>query len=146
MKTFFIENYLLIRLSKPNFSYESKGSVYFDTVKFDKSKDHYYAKLLPEAFGDSKALAEGEGELSTDCQEKLNPTDFALWKCSKPGEPAWDSPWGRGRPGWHIECSAMAGKRRKKYATYFKESINNFDFEKALFLEVRLIFTRVVRT
>ncbi len=64
---------------------------------------------MPEAFGDSKALAEGEGELSDEKQEKLNPTDFALWKLSKPGEPAWDSPWGRGRPGWHIECSAMAG-------------------------------------
>ncbi len=64
---------------------------------------------MPEAFGDSKALAEGEGELSEEKQEKVNPTDFALWKVSKPGEPAWDSPWGRGRPGWHIECSAMAG-------------------------------------
>lgn len=90
------------------FGYVSNGSVYFDTVKFDKNENHYYAKLLPEAFGDSKALAEGEGELF-DGQEKLNPTDFALWKSSKPGEPAWDSPWGKGRPGWHIECSAMAG-------------------------------------
>jgi cysteinyl-tRNA synthetase len=54
-------------------------------------------------------LAEGEGELSDEKQEKRNATDFALWKMSKPGEPAWDSPWGRGRPGWHIECSAMAG-------------------------------------
>lgn len=44
-----------------------------------------------------------------DGQEKVNVTDFALWKQSKLGEPAWDSPWGRGRPGWHIECSAMAG-------------------------------------
>ncbi len=42
-------------------------------------------------------------------QEKKNPTDFALWKQSKEGEPSWDSPWGKGRPGWHIECSAMAG-------------------------------------
>jgi cysteinyl-tRNA synthetase len=42
-------------------------------------------------------------------QEKKNPTDFALWKQSKKGEPSWDSPWGKGRPGWHIECSAMAG-------------------------------------
>ena len=84
--------------------------MYFDTVKFDKCENHYYAKLLPEAFGDSKALAEGEGELSSEGQEKQNVTDFALWKSSKPGEPAWDSPWGKGRPGWHIECSAMAGK------------------------------------
>lgn len=93
------------------FGYESRGSVYFDTVKFAKSKDHYYAKLVPEAFGDQKALAEGEGDLTDEktCTEKVNPTDFALWKLSKPGEPSWESPWGKGRPGWHIECSAMCG-------------------------------------
>ena len=54
-------------------------------------------------------MAEGEGALSEAVQEKVNVTDFALWKMSKPGEPSWDSPWGKGRPGWHIECSAMAG-------------------------------------
>lgn len=50
------------------------------------------------------------GDLSTLDQqkEKKSPTDFALWKKSKAGEPAWESPWGKGRPGWHIECSAMA--------------------------------------
>lgn len=49
------------------------------------------------------------GDLSTKDQgEKKSQTDFALWKKSKAGEPAWDSPWGKGRPGWHIECSAMA--------------------------------------
>lgn len=50
------------------------------------------------------------GDLTTAEQrgEKQSPNDFALWKNSKPGEPAWDSPWGLGRPGWHIECSAMA--------------------------------------
>jgi cysteinyl-tRNA synthetase len=50
------------------------------------------------------ALA-GEG---ADCGDKRHPADFALWKAAKPGEPTWDSPWGPGRPGWHIECSAMA--------------------------------------
>ena len=55
-----------------------------------------------------KALAEGEGDLSSEGQEKKSPNDFALWKCSKPGEPSWESPWGLGRPGWHIECSVMA--------------------------------------
>jgi cysteinyl-tRNA synthetase len=55
-------------------------------------------------------LAEGEGALTDEkSPEKRNETDFALWKMSKPGEPSWDSPWGKGRPGWHIECSAMAG-------------------------------------
>lgn len=97
------------KIIKNGYAYESKGSVYFNTVKFDETKDHYYAKLLPEAFGDSQALAEGEGALSDQTTEKLNVTDFALWKFSKAGEPSWDSPWGKGRPGWHIECSAMAG-------------------------------------
>ncbi|RUS76609.1 hypothetical protein EGW08_015618 [Elysia chlorotica] len=92
------------------FAYESNGSVYFDTKTFDGCPDHFYCKMVPEAFGDNKALAEGEGELSatTEKSEKRNVTDFALWKASKPGEPSWDSHWGKGRPGWHIECSVMA--------------------------------------
>lgn len=91
-----------------NFAYESNGSVYFDVAKFDASPCHHYAKLVPEAFGDSKALAEGEGDLSAAPSEKRSDNDFALWKKSKPGEPSWPSPWGLGRPGWHIECSVMA--------------------------------------
>ncbi|XP_039872679.1 cysteine--tRNA ligase, cytoplasmic-like isoform X2 [Simochromis diagramma] len=94
------------------YGYESNGSVYFDTLKFDSSPQHSYAKLVPEAVGDQKALQEGEGDLSISAErlsEKKSPNDFALWKASKPGEPSWDSPWGKGRPGWHIECSAMAG-------------------------------------
>uniref|UniRef100_A0A8C2ZA49 Cysteine--tRNA ligase, cytoplasmic n=1 Tax=Cyclopterus lumpus TaxID=8103 RepID=A0A8C2ZA49_CYCLU len=94
------------------FGYESSGSVYFDTVKFDSGPQHSYGKLVPEAVGDQKALQEGEGDLSISADrlsEKKSPNDFALWKASKPGEPSWDSPWGKGRPGWHIECSAMAG-------------------------------------
>ncbi|XP_054625973.1 cysteine--tRNA ligase, cytoplasmic isoform X1 [Dunckerocampus dactyliophorus] len=94
------------------YGYESNGSVYFNTAKFDTSPQHSYAKLVPEAVGDQKALQEGEGDLSISADrlsEKKSPNDFALWKASKPGEPSWDSPWGKGRPGWHIECSAMAG-------------------------------------
>ncbi|XP_005947154.1 cysteine--tRNA ligase, cytoplasmic isoform X2 [Haplochromis burtoni] len=94
------------------YGYESNGSVYFDTLKFDSSPQHSYAKLVPEAVGDQKALQEGEGDLSISAErlsEKKSPNDFALWKASKPGEPSWGSPWGKGRPGWHIECSAMAG-------------------------------------
>lgn len=93
------------------FAYESNGSVYFDTQAFDSDPKHFYAKMVPEAFGDKKALSEGEGELSVSEEkqsEKKNVTDFAVWKASKPGEPSWESPWGKGRPGWHIECSAMA--------------------------------------
>ena len=92
---------------KNGFAYESNGSVYFDTNRFDSSDKHFYAKLVPEAFGDNKALAEGEGDLS-HTTDKRNANDFALWKNSKPGEPFWSSPWGEGRPGWHIECSVMA--------------------------------------
>ncbi|XP_053348980.1 cysteine--tRNA ligase, cytoplasmic isoform X2 [Clarias gariepinus] len=94
------------------YGYESNGSVYFDTAKFDASSRHSYAKLVPEAVGDQKALQEGEGDLSISADrlsEKRSQNDFALWKASKPGEPSWESPWGKGRPGWHIECSAMAG-------------------------------------
>ncbi|KAK3102977.1 hypothetical protein FSP39_015466, partial [Pinctada imbricata] len=93
------------------YAYESRGSVYFDTAKFDAAPNHHYAKLVPEAYGDKKALNEGEGELSVSedrLEEKRSTNDFALWKASKPGEPSWDSPWGKGRPGWHIECSVMA--------------------------------------
>jgi cysteinyl-tRNA synthetase len=91
------------------YGYESNGSVYFDTKSF--SSKHSYAKLVPEAVGDLAALQEGEGVLSSiddKMSEKRSKSDFALWKSSKPGEPSWDSPWGRGRPGWHIECSVMA--------------------------------------
>lgn len=102
------------------YAYESNGSVYFDVAKFDAAKQHYYAKLVPEAFGDTAQLQEGEGDLSGDKgSEKRSPNDFALWKNSKEGEPAWESPFGLGRPGWHIECSAMA-------AEIFKGEFNGF--------------------
>ncbi|XP_076971507.1 cysteine--tRNA ligase, cytoplasmic [Tamandua tetradactyla] len=94
------------------YGYASNGSVYFDTVKFASSEKHTYGKLVPEAVGDQKALQEGEGDLSVSADrlsEKRSANDFALWKASKPGEPSWACPWGKGRPGWHIECSAMAG-------------------------------------
>uniref|UniRef100_A0A4W2C523 Cysteine--tRNA ligase, cytoplasmic n=1 Tax=Bos indicus x Bos taurus TaxID=30522 RepID=A0A4W2C523_BOBOX len=94
------------------YGYASNGSVYFDTVKFANTEGHSYGKLVPEAVGDQKALHEGEGDLSVSAErlsEKRSPNDFALWKASKPGEPSWPCPWGKGRPGWHIECSAMAG-------------------------------------
>jgi cysteinyl-tRNA synthetase len=66
---------------------------------------------------DSEKLLEGEGVLTTDLEatDKLNSFDFALWKKSKDGEPKWNSPWGEGRPGWHIECSAMAAEVFKEW-------------------------------
>lgn len=90
------------------FAYESEGSVYFDVTAFEKDPEHQYAKLCPWSAGNSKFFEEGEGSLGVKLTGKKDPRDFALWKCSKPGEPFWSSPWGNGRPGWHIECSAMA--------------------------------------
>merc|ERR1711953_1351918 len=96
------------KIIEQGFAYESNGSVYFKVDHFDSCKSHYYAKLVPEAVGNKEALAEGEGSLAPSGGEKRSDSDFALWKASKPGEPSWESPWGMGRPGWHIECSAMA--------------------------------------
>jgi cysteinyl-tRNA synthetase len=92
------------------FAYKGETSVFFDTEAYIKS-GHSYPKLKPG--GDKNTtddeMAEGEGALTKNVEgEKKSPNDFALWKFSKPGEPQWDSPWGVGRPGWHIECSVMA--------------------------------------
>ena len=79
-------------------AYEAEGDVYFSVRNFAE-----YGKLSGHRLDDLKAGARVEpGE------HKRDPLDFALWKKSKPGEPSWDSPWGPGRPGWHIECSAMS--------------------------------------
>jgi len=91
------------------FAYESSGDVYFDLQAFQKA-GYVYHKCSPTTSAEESAelLQEGEGALVRE-GVKRHPYDFALWKMSKPGEPEWDSPWGKGRPGWHIECSAMAG-------------------------------------
>ena len=73
------------------------GDVYFSVIK-----DKQYGKLSGRKLDDMQAGARIEVD-----EAKQHPMDFALWKTAKPGEPAWDSPWGKGRPGWHIECSAM---------------------------------------
>ncbi|UNI16819.1 Cysteine--tRNA ligase [Purpureocillium takamizusanense] len=85
------------------------GSVYFDIDSFEKA-GHSYSRLEPWNKNDRALQADGEGSLSKGKSMKRGENHFALWKASKPGEPAWPSPWGHGRPGWHIECSAMASE------------------------------------
>lgn len=85
-------------LIERGYAYEAQGDVYFRV-----SEDTDYGRLSGRHLEDMQAGARIEVDV-----RKQNPMDFALWKAAKPGEPAWDSPWGGGRPGWHIECSAMA--------------------------------------
>ncbi|APA09973.1 hypothetical protein sscle_05g047430 [Sclerotinia sclerotiorum 1980 UF-70] len=85
------------------------GSVYFDIDSFEKA-GHSYSRLEPWNKNDRALQADGEGSLSKGRSMKRSENHFALRKASKPGEPAWPSPWGHGRPRWHIECSAMASK------------------------------------
>ena len=80
------------------YAYEVNGDVYFSTTKFAD-----YGKLSHMPLEDLEAGARIEAS-----DIKQHPMDFAVWKAAKPGEPYWESPWGKGRPGWHIECSAMA--------------------------------------
>ena len=88
---------IISTLIEKGYAYEAQGDVYFSTEKF---KD--YGKLSHQPLEDLEAGARiMVGEV------KREPMDFAVWKAAKPGEPAWDSPWGKGRPGWHIECSVM---------------------------------------
>lgn len=82
------------------YAYEVDGDVYFSTKKFQG-----YGKLSGQNIEDLQSGA----RISVD-ERKKDPMDFAIWKAQKPGEPAWNSPWGMGRPGWHIECSCMAKK------------------------------------
>jgi len=83
------------------FAYESGGDVYFAAEKFGG-----YGKLSRNSLDDLKEGA--SNRLDSEAAQKKSPLDFALWKAAKPGEPFWESPFGNGRPGWHIECSAMS--------------------------------------
>jgi len=86
------------RLIKKGLAYVVDGDVYFEVSQYPE-----YGRLSRRRLEDLQAGARVEVD-----ERKHHPMDFALWKNSKPGEPAWESPWGRGRPGWHIECSAMS--------------------------------------
>ncbi|HZK35225.1 MAG TPA: cysteine--tRNA ligase, partial [Bacillota bacterium] len=88
------------KLLEKGLAYEAEGDVYYDTTAFEG-----YGKLS------GQKLDELELGARIDINDvKINAMDFALWKAQKPGEPAWESPWGMGRPGWHIECSVMSTK------------------------------------
>ena len=89
---------LIQTLEAKGMAYEVDGDVYYAVTKFPG-----YGKLSKKNIEDLKSGA----RIAVD-DRKRDPLDFALWKASKPGEPAWESPWGEGRPGWHIECSAMS--------------------------------------
>jgi cysteinyl-tRNA synthetase len=89
---------LIERLIAGGYAYVVAGDVYFEVRRFPA-----YGKLSGKNLDELQAGARVEID-----ERKRDPRDFALWKSSKPGEPAWDSPWGSGRPGWHIECSAMS--------------------------------------
>ncbi|MBP1919160.1 cysteine--tRNA ligase [Youngiibacter multivorans] len=85
-------------LISKGYAYETDGDVYFSTIRFNE-----YGKLSGQNLDDLMSGARIEID-----ERKKDPMDFALWKAAKPGEPSWESPWGPGRPGWHIECSCMA--------------------------------------
>ncbi|MGZ8421925.1 MAG: cysteine--tRNA ligase, partial [Nitrospira sp.] len=89
---------LVERLLAKGMAYRVEGDVYFEVDRYP-----VYGRLSKRKLDDLQAGARVDVD-----QRKRHPMDFALWKSSKPGEPSWDSPWGPGRPGWHIECSAMA--------------------------------------
>ena len=91
---------IISKLIEKGHAYTASGDVYFRAKSFDQ-----YGKLSHQPLEDLEAGARIEtGDIKED------PMDFCLWKGAKPGEPFWESPWGNGRPGWHIECSAMAGR------------------------------------
>lgn len=98
---------LVSELEAKGYAYASEGDVYYNVHQFKG-----YGKLSGRKLEDLQAGASGRVAVEDpEASKKKDPADFAVWKGAKPGEPAWDSPWGKGRPGWHIECSAMVRER-----------------------------------
>ncbi len=93
---------LIHELEQRHVAYAADGDVYYAVHQFPE-----YGKLSGRKLEDMQAGASGRVDVEDDADKKKDPADFALWKAAKPGEPSWESPWGKGRPGWHIECSAM---------------------------------------
>ncbi len=96
---------LVYELEQKGYAYPEAGDVYYAVRRFPD-----YGKLSGRKLEDLQAGASGRVDVEAEVHKKKDPFDFALWKAAKPGEPAWESPWGAGRPGWHIECSAMVRK------------------------------------
>ncbi|PNX89876.1 cysteine-tRNA ligase-like protein, partial [Trifolium pratense] len=110
------------------YAYNVDADIYFNVENFPE-----YWKLSSRGLEDNRA-----GERVAVDSRKKNPADFALWKSAKPGEPFWESPWGPGRPGWHIECSAMS-------AAYLGHSFDIHDGGIDLvFLTMKMKLLRVV--
>ena len=97
---------LIHELEQKGYAYPAGGDVYYSVRKFEG-----YGKLSGRKLDDMQAGASGRVDAAKEQQIKQDPFDFALWKSAKPDEPSWESPWGAGRPGWHIECSAMVRDR-----------------------------------
>ncbi|RCJ30553.1 cysteine--tRNA ligase [Nostoc minutum NIES-26] len=98
---------LIHELENKGFAYPSQGDVYYAVKQFSE-----YGKLSRQKLEDLQAGASRRVDVEDpEYHKKRDKVDFALWKAAKPGEPAWESPWGKGRPGWHIECSAMVRDR-----------------------------------
>ncbi len=97
---------LIQELEQKGSAYASEGDVYYSVRSFPQ-----YGKLSGRKLEDMQAGASGRVEVDPEAQKKKDPSDFVLWKAAKPEEPSWESPWGAGRPGWHIECSAMVRDR-----------------------------------
>lgn len=96
---------MIKRLIEKGYAYQANGDVFYSVRKFSE-----YGRLSGK--NTDELLSGARVEID---EKKKDPLDFALWKASKPGEPWWDSPWGKGRPGWHIECSAMGQKYLGEY-------------------------------
>ncbi len=97
---------LIHELEQKGMAYAAQGDVYYSVRQFEG-----YGKLSGRKLDDMQAGASGRVTGDPEVSKKQDPFDFALWKAAKPNEPSWESPWGAGRPGWHIECSAMVRDR-----------------------------------
>ena len=108
---------IISTLVEKGYAYPSGGDVYFRAEKFSQ-----YGKLSHQPLDE---LKEGASERGASSEQKESPMDFTLWKAAKEGEPFWESPWGKGRPGWHIECSCISMKNLGEYLDIHCGGVDN---------------------